>query len=95
MPVNCESPQGLATMIAVVQKFLSPFVRCWHTRRSPLITLRPESKRSGVAALTGTYCVCLGCGKEFAYDWERMRFIDPQAAGMNLKAAGAELDAAR
>jgi len=67
-------------MIAVVEKFLSPFVRCWHTRRGPLITLRPETSRTGVAAVTGTYCVCLGCGKEFAYDLERMQFIDPDSA---------------
>jgi hypothetical protein len=27
--------------------------------------------------LTGTYVVCLDCGKEFAYDWQEMRVVDP------------------
>jgi len=31
-----------------------------------------------VAAITGTYFVCLSCGKEFAYDWDKMRVIDPE-----------------
>lgn len=25
--------------------------------------------------MTGTYIVCLDCGKEFAYDWKTMRVI--------------------
>lgn len=24
---------------------------------------------------TGTYIVCLDCGKEFAYDWKQMRVV--------------------
>lgn len=24
---------------------------------------------------TGTYVVCLDCGKEFAYDWNQMRVL--------------------
>jgi hypothetical protein len=30
--------------------------------------------------------VCLGCGKEFAYDWENMRVIDPESGRMKLLA---------
>jgi len=31
---------------------------------------------------TGTYVVCLDCGKEFAYDWKLMKVVSP-----NLKPA--------
>jgi hypothetical protein len=55
-----------------------PFVRCWHTRRGPILTCRPNQERSGTAALTGTYCVCMDCGKQFAYDWQEMRFVDEE-----------------
>jgi hypothetical protein len=27
-----------------------------------------------------------GCGKEFAYDWEKMRVIDPESGRMKLLA---------
>ncbi len=26
---------------------------------------------------TGTYVVCLDCGKEFAYDWKQMKVVSP------------------
>ena len=25
--------------------------------------------------MTGTYIVCLDCGKEFAYDWQQMKVV--------------------
>jgi hypothetical protein len=28
------------------------------------------------AQTTGTYVVCLDCGKEFAYDWQAMKVVD-------------------
>ena len=52
--------------------------RCRHKRCTPLITCRKGQPRSHVAAITGTYFVCLSCGKEFAYDWDKMRVIDPE-----------------
>ena len=75
----------------IIRMLLSPFVRCWHMRRGPIMTCRPDQERSSVAALTGTYCVCLDCGKHFAYDWQEMRFVDPADARMQTlvnKAAG-------
>jgi hypothetical protein len=36
-------------------------------------SLRPEA-----AAMTGTYVVCLDCGKEFAYDWRQMKVMVPK-----------------
>lgn len=37
----------------------------------------PMSAKSGspAASLTGTYVVCLDCGREFPYDWREMRIV--------------------
>lgn len=43
---------------------------CTHKRMSFPLTRKP-----GGAAQTGTYIVCLDCGREFAYDWKRMRVL--------------------
>lgn len=81
-------------MVGLFKMVLSPFVRCWHLKRGPLITLRPDQERIGIAGLTGTYCVCLRCGQQFAYDWEQMKFIDAAvsapmlATGTNQMSAG-------
>ncbi|HET9742748.1 MAG TPA: hypothetical protein VFQ00_08365 [Terriglobales bacterium] len=28
-----------------------------------------------MASVTGTYVVCLDCGKEFPYDWQEMKLV--------------------
>jgi hypothetical protein len=45
---------------------------CWHKNLS---FPRSVKRGRGVPAAfpTGTYVVCLDCGKEFAYDWQTMR----------------------
>lgn len=48
---------------------------CWHSHYSFPITAKPGTRRSKAAAVTGTYVVCLDCGKEFAYDWQEMRVV--------------------
>ena len=44
------------------------------------MSLKPPALRTGIrsaaASLTGTYVVCLDCGKEFAYDWRQMKIVD-------------------
>lgn len=42
--------------------------------------------------MTGTYVVCLDCGKEFAYDWKEMRVLDarPSRRSKALAAKAAE-----
>lgn len=62
-------------------------IRCWHFNKGPLITCRPGQPRSSVAAITGTYFVCLGCGKEYAYDLETGTVIDPEPGRLKLIAA--------
>ncbi|HXY03007.1 MAG TPA: hypothetical protein VEI49_05475 [Terriglobales bacterium] len=48
---------------------------CWHRHYSFPMTARRGVRRSGAASLTGTYVVCLDCGKEFPYDWRDMKVI--------------------
>ncbi len=48
---------------------------CRHGRYGFPITVRRGSRRNAAASLTGTYVVCLACGREFPYDWEEMRVI--------------------
>jgi hypothetical protein len=87
--------EGLTTMIDWLHALVSLFPRCLHRKVGPLITLRPGVQRSGVAALTGTYFVCVKCGKQFAYDWDQMRVIDPEPSRMRLLAGKAGLHASK
>jgi len=48
---------------------------CSHKRCSFPMTTRGAKRRSPAAALTGTYVVCLDCGKEFPYDWKAMKMV--------------------
>jgi hypothetical protein len=49
---------------------------CSHKRCSFPMTVRGKLRRSTAAAFaTGTYVVCLDCGKEFPYDWNEMKLI--------------------
>ena len=70
---------------------------CSHKRCSFPITVRGKARRSPAASVTGTYIVCLDCGKEFPYDWKQMKMVsaksvaaaEPEAAPItvNPKAA--------
>jgi RNase P subunit RPR2 len=48
---------------------------CSHQRCSFPITVRSARHRTVAASLTGTYVVCLDCGKEYPYDWKEMKVI--------------------
>jgi hypothetical protein len=50
------------------------FFGCWHKNYSFPITAR-GLRRSPAAAVTGTYVVCLDCGKEFPYSWQEMKVV--------------------
>jgi hypothetical protein len=42
---------------------------CWHKRCTFPITVRGKLRRTtSAASVTGTYVVCLDCGREFPYD---------------------------
>ena len=63
----------------MIARMLDAFFGCWHSHYSFPITVRPGSRRSTAASLTGTYVVCLECGKEFPYDWKEMKVITSTA----------------
>ena len=62
-------------MIKELNDVLDAFFGCSHKHYSFPITARPGQRRSEAASVTGTYVVCLDCGKEFAYDWQEMRLV--------------------
>lgn len=64
-------------MLDLLKMTVFMFIRCWHWKKGPLITLRANQPRKGVPGITGTYFVCLTCGKEWAYDLQEGRVIDP------------------
>jgi hypothetical protein len=47
------------------------------------MTTRGAKRRSPAAFLTGTYVVCLDCGKEFPYDWKAMKVIRKKESHLN------------
>jgi hypothetical protein len=59
----------------MIEKVLEILFGCRHAHFSFPVTIRGAKRRPQAAALTGTYVVCLDCGKEFAYDWQQMKVI--------------------
>ena len=56
------------------QSLLNTLFGCTHQRTTfPQTPLRKSGYQAPGATRNGTYVVCLDCGKEFAYDWHRMR----------------------
>ncbi len=51
---------------------------CGHSHYSFPITIK-RGRRSAAALVTGTYVVCLDCGKELAYDWKQMKIVGSEA----------------
>ena len=78
----------------MLTKFADLFFGCWHKHYSFPITKRPGQRRSGAALATGTYVVCLDCGKEFAYDWKQMKIVQPDTKPSSAIAETAEQKAA-
>ena len=55
--------------------FLDVVFGCTHKHYSFPITVRGARRRSAAASVTGTYVVCLDCGQEFPYDWDKMKLV--------------------
>ena len=59
----------------MLQSFLNALFGCSHRRTT--FPQTPGRKNAGHPApganKSGTYVVCLDCGKEFAYNWNEMR----------------------
>ena len=59
-------------------RILNALFGCMHHRTSFPITIK-KGPRSRAAYPTGTYVVCLECGKEMPYDWKQMKVVSPSA----------------
>ena len=59
----------------MIEKLVDAFFGCWHARYSFPITVQRGKRRSKAASVTGTYVVCLDCGKEMPYDWKQMKLL--------------------
>jgi hypothetical protein len=57
-------------------RILDALFGCGHKHYSFPITVK-KGRRSPAACVTGTYVVCLDCGKEFPYDWKQMKMVAP------------------
>jgi hypothetical protein len=52
---------------------------CWHRNYSfPITRKKGNNIHSHAESVTGTYVVCLDCGKEFPYDWNQMKVLSPE-----------------
>jgi len=60
---------------------------CTHKHCGFPITVRGKLRRTEAASVTGTYVVCLDCGKEFPYDWKEMKIVRPQSSNARRPAA--------
>lgn len=60
-------------------RVLEALLGCWHSHLSFPITAQPGSRPNRAAIPTGTYVVCLDCGKEFPYDWQEMKIVNKSA----------------
>lgn len=78
----------------MMAKLIDVFFGCRHARYSFPVTIRGAARRPQSAALTGTYVVCLECGKEFPYDWQEMKVITSQSERREYVASVATKQAA-
>jgi len=60
-------------------RIFDAFFGCWHNRYSFPLTVK-KGPRSRAAFATGTYVVCLDCGRELPYDWQDMKVITSDGA---------------
>jgi len=60
----------------MIARMIDALFGCWHSNYSFPITVRAGSRRTKAASVTGTYVVCLDCGKELPYDWREMKIVD-------------------
>ncbi|HZP18108.1 MAG TPA: hypothetical protein VFB00_09095 [Terriglobales bacterium] len=62
----------------MLSRLLDALFGCLHNHYSFPITVK-KGRRSSAALVTGTYVVCLDCGKELPYDWQRMKIVSAGA----------------
>lgn len=80
--------------VTMLSKLTDLLFGCSHKNYSFPLTTRKGQRRSGAALATGTYVVCLDCGKEFAYDWQTMKVVSPNLKPATALAGAVEQNAA-
>ena len=60
----------------MIAKIFDVVFGCRHSQYSFPMTVRRGSRRSLLPSIMGTYVVCLDCGREMAYDWQRMKVLN-------------------
>jgi hypothetical protein len=78
----------------MVAKLIDVVFGCWHSHYSFPVTIRGAARRPQAGALTGTYVVCLDCGREFPYDWQEMKVITSSSERREYVASLATREAA-
>ena len=58
------------------QNMIDYLFGCSHRNYSFPITAKGARRHNAAASVTGTYVVCLECGKEFPYDWRAMKVVE-------------------
>jgi hypothetical protein len=79
----------------MLAKIMDKVFGCRHSRYSFPMTIRAGSRRATAAARTGTYVVCLDCGREFGYDWQGMKIVTSWSDGSLARAGSQAREAAR
>ncbi|HEU5453878.1 MAG TPA: hypothetical protein VFU76_17905 [Terriglobales bacterium] len=79
----------------MIASLLDVLFGCCHKRYSFPITVKSSHRRNEAASVTGTYVVCLDCGKEFPYDWREMRVVSRTHQGAGHAGEAAEALAAK
>jgi hypothetical protein len=58
-------------------RFVASLFGCAHRHRTfPMTARKPRPAPLEGEPYTGTYVVCLDCGKEFPYDWQQMKLVE-------------------
>jgi hypothetical protein len=59
----------------IIEALFNLLFGCSHLHTTFPQSIKRGQRRTRAAYLTGTYVVCLKCGREFAYDWDEMRIV--------------------
>ena len=59
----------------MANKFLYALFGCQHVRSSFPITVRTRGQAGAAPLPARTYIVCLDCGAELPYDWNKMKIV--------------------
>lgn len=73
----------------MLSRFLDSIFGCSHRHYGFPLTVK-SGKRSPAAFITGTYVVCLDCGKEMPYDWKQMRIVHSKEMRAGIPALAAK-----